>query len=297
MKRIMSVLVIFTMVFLLCSCNTNKSSPEITLGMIAEKVNSCETVLQNKEDGIVINAKAETDKIIMSTETEGLDSSEVVFTLDDNVLSADISIIDSLSASILVDCIGQLHGYSDGETFSTLNSDKFINYTLEKEGIEMTDIDEKSSTIKIDITKKIPLVDMSGEFIEVSDIQDKKEYLTNGGTIQWGKGNVMFFCRDEQEDPWDDSTLFTVLSVAETEELTSSSYKSVLSVLEVMFENKEVADYFKSQYSGFSEGNKEFEGFKVELNPVADDWEEMTFGNKYAEFVRITIDKDQVVAN
>ncbi len=87
--------------------------------------------------------------------------------------------------------------------------------------------------------------------------------------------------------------MLTVLSVAETEELTSCSYKSVLSVLEVMFDNKEVADYFKSRYSSFSEGNKEFDGFKVEINPVADDWEETIFGNKYTELVRIMIIKNK----
>ncbi len=296
MKRITSVLMIFIMLFSFCACNNGDSSPEITLDMIAEKVNSCESALQSKELGTTINANAEAEKIIITAESEKFDTIEVIFTLDGNILSADISIAEAFYAIILADSVGQLHGYSDGETFSTLNSDEFSNYTLEKEGIEMTDIDEEISTLKIDITKKIPLVDLSEEFVEVSDIQDKKDFLTDGGTIQWGKGNVMFFCRDEQEDPWDDSTLFTVLSVAETEELTSCSYKSVLSVLEVMFDNKEVADYFKSQYSGFSEGNKEFDGFKVEINPVADDWEEMTFGNKYAEFVRITIDKDRVTS-
>ncbi len=296
MKKTRGILTAFIILFLFCSCNTNTSSPEITLDMISEKINSCKTVLQNQEDGTVINAKSETDRIIISVASEGFDTNEVIFTLNENVLSADISIIDSLPASILVDCVGQLHGYSDGETFSTLNSEKFLNYTLEKEGIEITDIDDNLSIIKIDITKKIPLVDMSENFIDVSDIQDKKEYLTNGGTIQWGKENVMFLCRDEQEDLWDDSTLFTILSVAEVEKLTSSSYKSILSVLEVMFGNKEVADYFNSQYSDFSEGDKEFDGFKVEINPVSDDWEEMTFGNKFNEFIRITIDKDRVVS-
>lgn len=293
MKRIIGFLTVVTMLFLLCSCN-NTTSPKITLNMIAEKVNSCDTVLQNKEKGTAINAKAESDKIIVSIASEGFDTKEVIFYLNGNVLSADISMIDSLPAMIIVDCVGQLHGYSDGETFSTLNSDEFKNYTLDKEGVEMTDIDDKLSTIKIDITKKIPLVDMSEEFIEVSDLQSKKQFLFDGGTFQWGKGNVMFFCRDEQEAPWEDSTSFTKLSVGETKELTISSYKSLLSILEVMFDNKGVADYFKSQYPGFSEGNKEFEGFEIEINPVSDEWEETTLGNKYTEFVRVTIDKEQV---
>ena len=54
----------------------------------------------------------------------------------------------------------------------------YHNYTLEKEGYEVENISETKFKIKVDITKKIPLVDFSNTYIEVSDLQDLKKYIS-----------------------------------------------------------------------------------------------------------------------
>lgn len=301
MKKTVAFLLVCLMSLSLSACKGNDTKPDdnttqtskITLDQIADKINSSATVLQHKEQGETTSAKVEKNEIILTTTTENFDTTEVRFTLNGNILSAEIDLPHAFQAIILVDCVGQLHGYSDGETYSTQNSEEFESYTLEKEGVEMEDIDDERSIIKIDITKKFPLADFSSVFIEVSDLQDKKVYI-QGGSCTWGKGDIIFFCQNEQEDMFDNTTMFTTLVVSEVGKLTGAAYKSLLSVLEVMFDSKDVVDYFKSQYSGFSDGDKEFAGFKVELNPVKNDWERSILGTVYGEFVRITIDKEQV---
>ena len=83
--------------------------------------------------------------------------------------------------------------------------------------------------------------------------------------------------------------------VAEKYDLTDNTYKSILSIIEVMFDSNNASDYFKSNYSGISIGNKEFSGFKVEINPIKTESEEYLIpkDSEY-QFVRITIDKDLV---
>lgn len=272
---------------------TTTTTQKITLEQIADKFNSSANVLQNIELGIIMHADANEDYIIITNSGEGSDMIEVKFTLNSNILSAEIGLINSAQVAVLVDCVGQLHGYSDGETYSTQSSDEFKNYTLEKEGVETTKTDNDVGIIKIDITKKFPLADFSSVFIEVSDLQDKKEYISGGGSGQKSKGNITFFYKDGNREGYDNEV--TTLVIGEKDSLTENAYKSILSILEVMFDGKDVVDYFQSQYPGFSEGNKEFAGFKIEISPVQDDWERLSLEGKYSGIVRITIDKDKVI--
>ena len=300
MKKTVAFLLVCLMSLSFSACKGNDTTPndnttqapKITLGQIADKFNSSETVLEQKELGQITTATVEGNEIIITTVMESFDTLEVKFNLSGNILSAEIDLPHAFQAIILVDCIGQLHGYSDGETYSTQNADEFESYTLEKEGVEMEDIDDERSTIRIDITKKFPLVDFSSVFIEVSDLQDKKKYISGGGSGQESKGNIIFFYKDGQKDGYDNEV--TTLVIGDKDKLTENAYKSLLSILEVMFEGKEVVNYFKSQYQGFSEGNKEFAGFKIEISPVQDEWESFILGKKYAGVVRISIDKKQI---
>lgn len=300
MKRIISCLLVCVIIFSLYACKKSNpnpvenynNTPEISLNQIADKINSCKTVTEQKNLGQNTVAVAQQDGITITTSAEGLDPIELIFTLKGNVLSADIDLIHSFQALILVDCIGQIHGYSDGETLSTLNSEKFENYSLDKEGIEITDIDDELSTIKIDITKKFPLVDVSEDFIEVSDLENKKRFISGGGSGQGSKGDIAYLYQDSQKEGYDHEV--TTLVIGEKRKLTENSYKSLLSVLEVMFGGKEVVNYFKANYSDFSLGNKSFSGFQIEINPVRDEWESFVLNEEYVSVVRVTIDKEMI---
>ena len=119
----------------------------------------------------------------------------------------------------------------------------------------------------MDITKKIPLVDFSNTYIEVSDLQDLKKYISGDGSAEKSKGNIWF-----NKSGYDGE--YTLL-VAEKGNLTENTYKSVLSILEVMFDNDKVIQHFKNNYPNISTGDKEFKGFNIKVNPKEKtQWEE-----------------------
>ena len=127
----------------------------------------------------------------------------------------------SIVTVVLTDCIGQLHGYSDGDLFSTLNSDKINSYTVENEGFEIKETTDKNYQMKIDISKKIPLIDAANIYIEVSDLQDVKKYISGDGFTEKNKGNVWFNKNGYGEEH--------ILRIAEKGGLTDNTYKSILS--------------------------------------------------------------------
>ena len=143
----------------------------------------------------------------------------------------------------------------------------------------------------MDITKKIPLADFSDTYIEVSDLQSLKEYISGEGSAEKRKGNIWF-----NKSGYDGE--YTLL-VAEKGNLTENTYKSVLSILEVMFNNDKVIQYFKSNYPNISSGDKEFNGFSIKVNPTdKTEWEESLIpSDRGYEFIRIVIDKTLAISS
>ena len=215
---------------------------------------------------------------------------EFEYKLDGNVLSITLNkddFIGSMVTTHLVDSIGQLHGYKDGKLILTLNSEEIMNYTIEKEGYEIKQLDDGMVSIKVDLSKKIPLIDISKIYIKVTDLQNSKKYISGDGCAEKAKGNIWFNkCGYNGEN---------TLLVAEENNLTENTYKSILSIIEVMFDSSKASDYFMTNYSGISIGNKEFKGFKIEVNPIKTKWEEKLLPSDSGyKFVRISIDKDLV---
>lgn len=296
MKKIINVIKI-TLIFLviLFMCN-NVYATSITLEQIVEKFNESSIVDDYKNDGGSISATNDANSIkvtINANET----TENVELLLEGNILSVEIDMEDINGfgkvyvASSIIDIIGQLHGYQEGELAQTINSDKIMDYTLEKEGFEAEKISETKLKMKVDITKKIPLVDFSNTYIEVSDLQDVKEYIAGDSSAEKRKGNVWF--RKEYDDGEN------ILLVAEKESLTENTYKSILSILEVMFDNDKVIEHFKNNYPSISSGDKEFNGFSIKVNPKdKTQFEESLIPSDSGyEFVRIVINKPLAISS
>ncbi len=290
MKKIIKKILILTIIIVI-SIGLNVYAATPTLDQIVNSFNNCKSVKQIKElaDGNSLTASSTGNTLTITAATND-DSTEIVYTLSDNILSTTLA-KDDLSGGIaslyLIDSIGQLQGYEDGELFSTLNSEKITNYTVDKEGIEIKNLEDGSVSIKIDISKKIPLIDLSDSYIEVSDLQDLKNYISGDGSAEKSKGNVWFNKSGYNGE--------NTLIVAEKDNLTDNTYKSILSIIEVMFDSSKASDYFKTNYSGMNVGNKEFSGFKIEINPTKTEFEEglIPLDSGY-KFVRITINKSLV---
>lgn len=287
MKKIFIISFLISTILLCYFSTTYAATP--TLSEIVDKFNNSSIVDTYKNAGGSISATNDINSINVKINADGT-TANIELILEGNILFIEIDQEDSSAlvkayvTAHIIDIIGQLHGYQEGELLQTINSDKSQNYTLEKEGYEIENI-SGTNKIKIDIAKKIPLVDFSNTYIEISDLEFLKEYIFGDGSATKSKGDIYF-----HKSGYDGQ--YTLI-VAEKNELTENTYKSILSLLEVMFDSKEAVNYFKNNFSNLSVGNKDFKGFKIELNPQKDEWEETLLGsdNTY-KFIRLTIDKN-----
>lgn len=294
MKKVINIITLMTLVILFI-CNSVYAT-SITLEQIVEKFNKSSIVDDYKNTGGSISATNNANSINITVNANGK-TENVELLLQGNILSIEINQEDedaftkAYVASSVIDIIGQLHGYQEGELSQTINSDKAKNYTLEKEGYEAENISETKFKIKVDITKKIPLVDFSNTYIEVSDLQDLKKYISGDGSAETSKGNIWFNKSGYEGE-------YTLL-VAEKGNLTENTYKSVLSILEVMFDNDKVIQHFKNNYPNISTGDKEFKGFNIKVNPKEKTQREESLipTDSGYEFVRIVIDKSLAISS
>jgi len=61
-----------------------------------------------------------------------------------------------------------------------------------------------------------------------------------------------------------------------------------------MFDDKEVVEYFKSNYSSITD-NKDFTGFKIEINPTKTEFEQNIIPDDSGyKFIRVSINKEEV---
>lgn len=289
-KLFIGVFGIFLMFFGIIGVKANESNIP-TLEQIVDKFNNSEVVKEYAAYDIIWKAESKDNQIIITGKTDK-DSSSATYKLDGNILSTKVSKEKAFDVvvftSALFDCIGQFHGYSEGELLPTLNSENVSQYTLEKEGLLIKNDEDDNFIAKIDISKKIPLVDFSDVYIEVADLQSIKEFLIGEGSIEKSKGNIYFHKSGKGKEG--DCTLV----LAEKNKLTENSYKSILSILEVMYEGKKISEYFMNNYSNISD-NKEFDGFKVEINPTKTEFETFIVpDNSGYKFLRISINSEKL---
>lgn len=286
-KYIRGVFVIVLAIVMIVGTNVYAATP--TLEQIVDTFNNCKTVKEYATMGAVWTASCSDNKINISA-VANKTTTNYEYTLENSILTANFEGTDEILGGcvitmVLADSIGQLHGYDDGDLFATFNSEEVSSYTLESHGFELKQLSEESCEIKIDISKKIPLIDTSNMYIEVGDLENLKQYISGDGFAEKSKGDVYL-----NKSGYDGEN---TLLIAEKGDLTQNTYKSILSVLEVMFESEKACDYFKPNFSDISVGNKEFTGFKIEVNPSKTEFEEKLIpDDRGYKFIRITIDKN-----
>ncbi|MBR1883801.1 MAG: dockerin type I repeat-containing protein [Clostridia bacterium] len=287
------ILVLFSILMVVCTLNVSVYGANPTLEEIADKFNNCSTVKELKAAGSSLEATSSSNKITVELKTESANE-EFDFMLNGNVLTINLSgsqemiFSGAIISNIMVDSIGQLHGYLDGEMFSTLNSEKITTYTLENEGFEIKELEKDSYEMKIDISKKIPLVDLSDVYVQVSDLELFKDMINGDGSVNLTRGNVAL-----NKFGYDGTA--TVI-IAERYDISANSFKSLLSVLEVMFDTKDAAEFLKSKVSSMTDIS--LNGLEIEVNPKLIEGEEEIF-SEYTDckFTKITIDMSKYSEN
>ena len=208
------------------------------------------------------------------------------YVLDGNILSTKTGSEDFMAiyAVIIVgDCVGQLNGYADGETFDTLNSDEISDYTVENEGFEFKEVAD-GYEVKMDITKKIPLIDASKVFITADDLDEEIVASDEGGSVNGIKISVAYYVSINPDGK-------NEIYIAQKDAITESTYKSILSVIEVMFGDEKAVEYFTDNYADIAKGNKKFVGFKIEVD-TENDIESELFEGKL--ITKVSVDKKLV---
>lgn len=232
-----------------------------TLEEVAEKFNHCKSVesMKEYEHYYVASVDKNNPNTLLITITTEEGKSEFNFSLEGSILSNDTLSTNQLYATImLIDAVGQVNGYGDGELLYTVNSDVIRNYTIENEGIEIKENGNYIS-IKMDIDKKIPLVDLTDYYLKPDEFNFVKEIVeSNNAGNQTGKALKMSYdiiVREEENE----------IYIGEEKETTKSTYNSILSALEVLYGNK-VVEHFKSIYPEFIKGTTKLDGFKIETD-------------------------------
>ncbi len=271
--------------------NKDLIETKITLEQITNQFNNSSTVKEYSIQGSIWKATQNANKLNISL-TVGTETSNIEYILNGDILSGNFTGNDAITGAIvslvLTDCIGQLHGYSDGALFNTLNSEQIKNYTLEKEGLKVEQPSDGNFQIKININKKIPLADFSNVYITVEDLEAMKDNISGDGSAEKNKGNIWFNKSGYNNE-------YTLL-IGEKNTLTKNTYNSIISILTVMFNNDKIINYFNENYSDISVGNKQFEGFNIMIDPtdLTDFEENLLEPSSGYKFMKIIIDVNAV---
>ena len=290
--KLLAAVIVFAIVVLLSSIS---NAEEITLDKLAEKLNNSRlTRYYEKWENRKFTARVNENKI------EIVENDNVIFyyELNDNIISISLTAGDpnalliNLYGTEMIDIVGEFYGYDVGEASTMLPREAGSQITLEDYGVVIESTSDTSSIMKIDINKKVPRVDNSDDYFKVSDLvkeENVKTRLTGEGklSINGSKTNI---------DKYDLEDNKVVVCISEALGFTYQSYNTMLSVIEVMFDSKEAAEYFKTNYPSINLGDKEFPGFKIEQYAKVTSEEEDNILGVYMPFIRLTIDKNMVMA-
>lgn len=281
-KKILKIAFIFLVIIGITGCGSNNK-----LNKIAETFNNCETVKTYKQYGYDLVANSTKDTLTISS-TMGENKTTVEFKLNGDILSNEnLSTNDMIMALLVIDSVGQTMGYKDGELSKNMNafSDEIKAYTLDKEGFEMVLGDNKNS-IKIDLSKKIPLISMDNFYLKTDDLDIIKEIIADKETgNQNGKsGNIAYDISIGKEN--------STIQIGQDEKLSTSAYKSILTALKVMY-GENVANNFQKLYPEFVDGKKTVGAYTIEKDYKIENQDESAFKN--TEVVLVTINNKKIV--
>ena len=283
MKKILLLLIILVSAFFVTGC---EKTP--TLNDIAKHFNNREEIKSYKEMGYNYEATVSGNKLILSASGEYVGEVSLEYTLKDNVLSGDFNLgEDTLITGIfltnyLINDVESFKGYKNDDLAKSLTDERILEYTLEKEGLSYKLDDDRHLEVKVDITKKIPLLDFSNVYITVENLEELKEYI-NEGSAQTSEGYVIMHTYT--------SDGVTEAIISEKDKLTKCSLNSLKSLVEVLFDSKDAVKYLEDNYKDISIGNKEFSGFKMDTKVSEDEVDYVPDGYKS---IKVTIDQELV---
>jgi len=184
----------------------------------------------------------------------------LVGTLDNNILTYTIPKKDKnilLKGKLLysvADAIGQVNGNDKGYISSILGSLDYTKMNIKRNGIEIYS-DKENNIYKFKVNKKFELGSVADVYFNTDDFVVFKDKLVSDGYAQSAKGNLIFYKIEDNGKK--------IIYFGEPEELTSRTYNSLLSLIEVMYD-KDTADLFSKAFKSIKTG--EYNNFNMIAN-------------------------------
>ncbi len=281
-KKIIAVAIILVIMIGVTGCSKNNTKLE----EIAKSINNCKTVKSYKEYNYDLKASVSKDTLTITTKMNDTNS-KVKFELKGDILSNEkLTTKDLTTILLLINGVGITNGYEDGELSQNINSffEEYKNYTLDKEGLEII-IDENKLSLKIDLSKKIPLIDVNKFYLKADDLDMIQEFIDNKkyGNQNGKMGNIAYNVFVGEEE--------STIEIGQDEKLSDSAYKSIITALEVMY-GEEVAKKFQELYPNFVEEKTTVDAFTIEKDYQPEDKDESVF--KDTEIVLVTINNNSL---
>ena len=283
-KKLCMLLFITVVIITSCFSGCGKKKKDVpSLDEIAKDFNENPEFEDMKKNGSFdVEAKAEKNNLIV-TVTIGENKNELKYELKNNKLSKQSNESDFFSDWVyftyLIKTAHHVRGY-DYDVIS-LAFDDIKKEDLEKYGIV---VDEKKYYMSYDLTKTMNIPDSSEldiRYVSVDDLRIPDDMKEHGSYFYEKKvGDNYVHINDSKDE--------TVILAAGKKGLTGATYKSLLSAIEVVFDDHNATDYFYSNCNDVK--RTKFKGFVVELNPSKTDFEKQLLSDY--EFMRVTIDMD-----
>ena len=186
-----------------------------------------------------LDIKTSDDTIVISISNDETND-ELVGTLNNNILTYTIPKNDKnilLKGKLLysvADAIGQVNGNDAGYISSIFGSLDYTKMSIKRNGIEIYS-DKENNIYKFRVDKKFELGSVADVYFTTDDFVVFKDKLVGDGYAQSAKGNLIFYKIEENGKK--------IIYFGEPEELTTRTYNSLLSLIEVMYD-KDTADLF-----------------------------------------------------
>lgn len=292
-------IIFFILFFLfLLTIKANASSADIDISKIADSFNNSIYVSKLANLGEFISAKQDSAGITLSYGNDN-----IVYLFDNNNIlcatypTSDKSIrkkCDILSA-ILIDTISTMQGNEPGNLIAFGLDDSFCYTTLNDNGIAKNYFNDMNSNRVIDF-KINPFFKLPS--LKSDSAIEKNSFLTEYKTLYSDvdcfvkKEDFIFYKTFSENGNMD-------LYIGQASKLNNLAYDSILTVIDILFDDNRASIYFKQNYSNISNDNFNFNGVSVDTSiselPISNvDTVLLPLNMKYAKF---TINRDIVKEN
>lgn len=213
-----------------------------------------------------LDIKTTKDTIVINISNDQTTDS-LTGTLANNILTYEIAKDDSnilLKGKLLysiADSIGQVNGNDKGYVSSILGSLDYSKMSIKNNGIEIYS-DGNKNVYKFKVDKKFELGSAADVYFTFDDFINYKDKIIKEGYAQTTKGNLIFYKINENGK--------NIIYFGEPEALTTRTYNSVLSLLEVMYDSN-TSNLFSKAYKKLETGTFNNLSFIVNYEPTEDE--------------------------